>query len=193
MLKTAKTQKLSSTKIYDLFIELGADKKRAEFAIGEFVKDIPKILASKTKETDLDFTVPSSKGDIWRLESVITENKNDTDLKLAEIKRDLELKIIENKNDLEKTITENKNDLELKIEKIRTEAIENKNDLELKIEKIRTEAIENKNDLELKIAEIKSDLERKIIESKNVLLQWLLGMMTGYTILLIVVLRFFEK
>ena len=28
MLETAKTQKLSSTKIYDLFIELGADKKK---------------------------------------------------------------------------------------------------------------------------------------------------------------------
>ena len=107
-------------------------------------------------KTDLDFTVPSSRGDIWRLESVITENKNDTDLKLAEIKRDLELKI-----------TENKNDLELKIEKIRTEAIENKSDTDLKIEKIRTEAIENKSDVEKKIAEIKSDLERKIIESKK--------------------------
>ena len=168
MLKTAKTQKLPSTKIYDLLVGLGADKKGAELAIGEFVKDIPKILASKTKETDLDFTVPSSKGDIWRLESVITENKNDTDLKLAEIKRDLELKLAEIKRDLELKITENKNDLEKKI-------------------------TENKNDLEKKITEIKSDLERKIIESKNVLLQWLLGMMTGYTILLIVVLRFFEK
>ena len=115
MLKTAKTQKLPSTKIYDLLVGLGADKKGAELAIGEFIKDIPKILASKTKETDLDFTVPSSKGDIWRLESVITENKNDTDLKLAEIKRDLELKIIENKNDLEKKITEIKSDLERKI------------------------------------------------------------------------------
>ena len=168
MLKTAKTQKLPSTKIYDLLVGLGADKKGAELAIGEFIKDIPKILASKTKETDLDFTVPSSKGDIWRLESVIIENKNDTDLKLAEIKRDLELKLAEIKRDLELKITENKNDLEKKI-------------------------TENKNDLEKKITEIKSDLERKIIESKNVLLQWLLGMMTGYTILLIVVLRFFEK
>ena len=61
MLKTAKTQKLPSTKIYDLLVGLGADKKGAELAIGEFIKDIPKILASKTKETDLDFTVPSSK------------------------------------------------------------------------------------------------------------------------------------
>ena len=42
-------------------VGLGADKKGAELAyflnIGEFIKDIPKILASKTKETDLDFTV----------------------------------------------------------------------------------------------------------------------------------------
>ena len=52
MLKTAKTQKLPSTKIYDLLVGLGADKKGAELAIGEFIKDIPKILASKTKETD---------------------------------------------------------------------------------------------------------------------------------------------
>ena len=48
-------------------------------------------------------------------------------------------------------------------------------------------------DLEKKTAEIKSDPERKIIESKNVLLQWLLGMVTGYIMLLLVVLRFFEK
>ena len=95
MLETAKTQKLSSTKIYDLFIELGADKKRAEFAIGEFVKDIPKILASKTKETDLDFTVPSSKGDIWRLESVITENKNDLEKTITKIKSDTDLDPLE--------------------------------------------------------------------------------------------------
>ena len=40
MLKTAKKQNVSSTKIYDLLIGLGADKKKAEFAIGEFVKDI---------------------------------------------------------------------------------------------------------------------------------------------------------
>ena len=186
MLKTAKTQKLPSTKIYDLLVGLGADKKGAELAIGEFIKDIPKILASKTKETDLDFTVPSSKGDIWRLESVITENKNDTDLKL----KDIERKITENKNDTDLKLAEIKRDLELKITEIKRDLelkiTENKNDLEKKI-------TENKNDLEKKITEIKSDLERKIIESKNVLLQWLLGMMTGYTILLIVVLRFFEK
>ena len=69
MLKTAKTQKLPSTKIYDLLVGLGADKKGAELAIGEFIKDIPKILASKTKETDLDFTFLQAKeifGD-WNL------------------------------------------------------------------------------------------------------------------------------
>ena len=98
MLKTAKKQNVSSTKIYDLLIGLGADKKKAEFAIGEFVKDIPKILASHTTEKNLDPTVPVSRGDIWRLEFVITEIKRDLELKLAEIKRDLELKITENKN-----------------------------------------------------------------------------------------------
>ena len=97
MLKTAKKQNVSSTKIYDLLIGLGADKKKAEFAIGEFVKDIPKILASHTTEKNLDPTVPVSRGDIWRLEFVITEIKRDLELKLAEIKRDLELKITENK------------------------------------------------------------------------------------------------
>ena len=66
MLETAKKQNVSSTKIYDLLIGLGADKKKAEFAIGEFVKDIPKILASHTTEKNLDPTVPVSRGDIWR-------------------------------------------------------------------------------------------------------------------------------
>ena len=46
-----------------------------------------------------------------------------------------------------------------------------------------------KYDTDLKL----KDIEKKIVESKNVLLQWILGMMTGYTILLIVILRFFEK
>ena len=100
MLKTAKTQKLPSTKIYDLLVGLGADKKGAELAIGEFIKDIPKILASKTKETDLDFTVPSSKGDIWRLESVIIENKNDTDLKLSRNQKRLGAKTSRNQKRL---------------------------------------------------------------------------------------------
>ena len=80
MLETAKTQNVSSTKIYDLLIGLGADKKKAEFAIGEFVKDIPKILASHTTEKNLDPTVPVSRGDIWRLEAIIKENKNDTEI-----------------------------------------------------------------------------------------------------------------
>ena len=142
MLKTAKKQNVSSTKIYDLLIGLGADKKKAEFAIGEFVKDIPKILASHTTEKNLDPTVPVSRGDIWRLEAIIKENKNDTDLKLK---------------DLEAVIKE------------------------------------NKNDTDIKIAEIKSDLEIKIIESKSVLLQWILGMVASYIIIMIVVLRFFEK
>ena len=47
----------------------------------------------------------------------------------------------------------------------------------------------NKSDTDLKL----KDIEKKIVESKNVLLQWILGMITGYTILLIVILRFFEK
>ena len=79
MLKTAKKQNVSSTKIYDLLIGLGADKKKAEFAIGEFVKDIPKILASHTTEKNLFPTVPVSRGDIgnWRLEFVcFTEIKS---------------------------------------------------------------------------------------------------------------------
>ena len=58
MLETAKTQNVSSTKIYDLLIGLGADKKKAEFAIGEFVKDIPKILASQNR---VSCNVPVSK------------------------------------------------------------------------------------------------------------------------------------
>ena len=37
---------------------------------------------------------PVSKGDIWRLEAIITENKNDTDFKI----------ITENKNDSRKKI-----------------------------------------------------------------------------------------
>ena len=72
-------------------IGLGADKKKAEFAIGEFVKDIPKILASHTTEKNLDPTVPVSRGDIWRLEFVITEINFDLELKLAEIKNHLKL------------------------------------------------------------------------------------------------------
>ena len=87
------------------------------------------------------------------MKDTITDNKNDTDLKIAEIKSDLEKTIAKLKSDLEKTIAKLKNDTDLKLK----------------------------------------DIEKKIVESKNVLLQWILGMMTGYTILLIVILRFFEK
>ena len=87
---------------------------------------------------------------------------------------------------LKDTIADNKNDTDLKIAEI-------KSDLEKTIAKL-------KSDLEKTIAKLKSDtdlklkdIEKKIVESKNVLLQWILGMMTGYTILLIVILRFFEK
>ena len=114
-----------------------------------------KILKKNQKEQEInwDFSAAASKGDIIGLKSTITDNKNDTDLKIAEIKSDLEKTIVKNKNDLEKTIAKLKNDTDLKLK----------------------------------------DIEKKIVESKNVLLQWILGMMTGYTILLIVILRFFEK
>ena len=135
MLKTAKKQNVSSTKIYDLLIGLGADKKKAEFAIGEFVKDIPKILASHTTEKNLDPTVPVSRGDIWRLEAIIKENKNDFALKITENKSDTDIKTekmrteaIENKNDLEKTITKIKSDTDLDpLERLLLEAEKNKN------------------------------------------------------------------
>ncbi len=149
MLRTAKTKKFSSTKIYDLLIGLGADEKKTKLAIGEFVKDIPKILTFNEKKTGLDATAPVSKVDIWRLESTISENHTNLVLKI----KGIESKMAENKNDLEAKIAEIKSDLESKIK----------------------------------------DIERKIVESKNVLLQWILGMVTGYTILLIVVLIFFEK
>ena len=114
-----------------------------------------KILKKNQKEQEInwDFSAAASKGDIIGLKDTITENKNDTDLKIAEIKSDLEKTIAKNKNDLEKAIAKLKNDTDLKLK----------------------------------------DIEKKIVESKNVLLQWILGMMTGYTILLIVILRFFEK
>ena len=103
-----------------------------------------KILKKNQKEQEInwDFSAAASKGDIIGLKSTITDNKNDTNLKIAEIK-----------SDLEKTIAKNKSDTDLKLK----------------------------------------DIEKKIVESKNVLLQWILGMITGYTILLIVILRFFEK
>ena len=98
------------------------------------------------------------------MKDTIADNKNDTNLKIAEIKSDLEKTIAKLKNDLEKAIAKLKTDLEKTI-------------------------ADNKNDTDLKLKAI----EKKIVESKNVLLQWILGMMTGYTILLIVILRFFEK
>ena len=147
-----------------------------------------KILKKNQKEQEInwDFSAAASKGDIIGLKDTITENKNDTDLKIAEIKSDLEKTIAKNKNDLEKAIAKLKTDLQKTIS-------DNKNDLQKTIS-------DNKNDLEKTIAKLKNDtdlklkdIEKKIVESKNVLLQWILGMMTGYTILLIVILRFFEK
>ena len=125
-----------------------------------------KILKKNQKEQEInwDFSAAASKGDIIGLKDTIADNKNDTNLKIAEIKSDLEKTIAKNKNDLEKAIAKLKTDLEKTI-------------------------TENKNDTDLKLKAI----EKKIVESKNVLLQWILGMMTGYTILLIVILRFFEK
>ena len=65
-----------------------------------------KILKKNQKEQEInwDFSAAASKGDIIGLKDTITDNKNDTDLKIAEIKSDLEKTITENKNDLEKTI-----------------------------------------------------------------------------------------
>ena len=136
-----------------------------------------KILKKNKKEQEInwDFSAAASKGDIIGLKDTIADNKNDTDLKIAEIKSDLEKTIAKNKNDLEKAIAKLKTDLQKTI-------ADNKNDLEKTIAKL-------KNDTDLKL----KDIEKKIVESKNVLLQWILGMMTGYTILLIVILRFFEK
>ncbi len=150
MLRTTTAQKFTSTKIYDLLIGLGAEKKSAEIAIGEFVELVPKALASSTTETGLDTTLPTDKGDIWRLEAIISDNKSDTDIKL----KDIEKEIIKTKSDLEKTIAKNKSATDLKIEKMRTEAAKNKSDtdlkfkdIDLKIERMRTEAEKNKNSL----------------------------------------------
>ena len=96
-----------------------------------------------------------------------TLKKDKKEQGIWEKKRDimeLQSAIAESKNSLEKIITKNKNDTDIKLK-----------------------------DIEKEIVSIKSNLEKKIVESKNVLLQWILGMITGYTILLIVVLRFFEK
>ncbi len=141
MLRTTTAQNFTSTKIYDLLIGLGAEKKSAEIAIGEFVELVPKALASSTTETGLDTTLPTDKGDIWRLESIISENKNDTDIKLKEI---------------EGKIIESKSDTDLKIEKMRTEAEKNKSDLKETIAKI-------KSDLELKISESRVHIIKWVI------------------------------
>ncbi len=168
MLRTTTAQKFTSTKIYDLLIGLGAEKKSAEIAIGEFVELVPKALASSAAEAGLDTTLPTDKGDIWRLESIISDNKNDTDIKLKEI----EGKIIESKSDLEKTIAKIESNLKETIAK-------NKSATDLKIEKMRTEAAKNKSDLKETIAKNKSDTDLKIErmrteaeKNKNTLLFW---------------------
>ena len=58
-----------------------------------------KILKKNQKEQEInwDFSAAASKGDIIGLKDTITDNKNDTDLKIAEIKSDLE-KTIPRKN-----------------------------------------------------------------------------------------------
>ena len=73
-----------------------------------------KILKKNQKEQEInwDFSAAASKGDIIGLKDTITENKNDTDLKIAEIKSDLEKTIAKNKNDLEKAIAKLKTDLQ---------------------------------------------------------------------------------
>ncbi len=160
MLRTTTAQKFTSTKIYDLLIGLGAEKKRAEIAIGEFVDLVPKALASSAAETGLDVTLPTDKGDIWRLESIISENKNDLTRIITDNRNDLEKSITDNRNDLEKIIIDNRNDLEKIITKNRTDLekiiTKNRNDLE----KIITD---NKNETNLKL----KDIESKIVDSNN--------------------------
>ncbi len=147
MLRTTTAQKFTSTKIYDLLIGLGAEKKSAEIAIGEFVELVPKALASSTTETGLDTTLPTDKGDIWRLESIISDNKSDTDIKLKEIEKE----IVKIKSNLKETIAKTKSDLKETIAKIESNLKEtiakNKSDTDLKIEMMRTEAEKNKNAL----------------------------------------------
>ncbi len=156
MLRATTAQKFTSTKIYDLLIGLGAEKKRAEIAIGEFVDLVPKALASSAAETGLDTTLPTDKGDIWRLEAIISENKNDTDLKL----KDIESEIVETKSDLIRIITDNKNETDLKLKDIESKIVETKSNLEKIITK-------NRNDLEKIITDNKNDLEKIITDNKN--------------------------
>ena len=57
-----------------------------------------KILKKNQKEQEInwDFSAAASKGDIIGLKDTITDNKNDTNLKIAEIKSDLEKTIAKN-------------------------------------------------------------------------------------------------
>ncbi len=166
MLRTTTAQKFTSTKIYDLLIGLGAEKKSAEIAIGEFVELVPKALASSTTETGLDTTLPTDKGDIWRLESIISDNKSDTDIKLKEI---------------EGKIIESKSDTDLKIEKMRTEAEKNKSDLKETIAKI-------ESNLKETIAKNKSDTDLKISESRVQIIKWVIATTLTSTGILIVII-----
>ncbi len=49
-----------------------------------------------------------------------------------------------------------------------------------------------KSDTDLKIERIHADLIEKIANTKTVLLQWVLGLITGYTLLLVALFKFFE-
>ncbi len=177
MLRTTRAQKFTSTKIYDLLIGLGAEKKKAEIAIGEFVELRPKALASSAAETGLDTTLPTDKGDIWRLESIISENKTD----LIRI-------IADNRNDLERIITDNKNDTDLKLKDIESKIVETKNDTEKIITKNRNDLekiiTDNKNDTDLKF----KDIDLKISESRVNIIKWVIATTLTSTGILIVII-----
>ncbi len=167
MLRTTTAQKFTSTKIYDLLIGLGAEKKSAEIAIGEFVELVPKALASSTTETGLDTTLPTDKGDIWRLESIISENKND----------------------LIRIIADNKNDTDLKIEKMRTEAEKNKSDLKETIAKIKSDTDLKFKDIDLKIERMRTEAEK----NKNSLLFWGVSVQLAVGGLVVTILQFLQN
>ncbi len=178
MLRTTTAQKFTSTKIYDLLIGLGAEKKSAEIAIGEFVELVPKALASSTTENGLDVTLPTDKGDIWRLESIISDNKNDTDRIITE-----------NRNDLERIITDNKNDTDLKLKDIESKIVKTKSDL------IRI-ITDNKNDTDLKFKDIDLKIERmrtEVEKNKNALL--IIGISTQLAVggLVVAILQFLQN
>ncbi len=166
MLRTTTAQKFTSTKIYDLLIGLGAEKKSAEIAIGEFVELVPKALASSAAEAGLDTTLPTDKGDIWRLESIISDNKNDTDIKLKEI----EGKIIESKSDLEKTIAKIESNLKETIAKIESN--------------LKETIAKNKSDTDLKF----KDIDLKISESRVQIIKWVIATTLTSTGILIVII-----